>query len=85
VTATPSEERAGGTAGPPPDLASDLAALDEAAAELGEVERALGRLDEGTYTLCEVCGEALGEEVLDANPLERRCAAHRSAGPAPGG
>jgi RNA polymerase-binding transcription factor DksA len=38
--------------------------LDRAEGELEDVERALRRLDEGTYATCEACGRAIGEDRL---------------------
>jgi RNA polymerase-binding transcription factor DksA len=54
----------------------DVRVLDKAEAELEEVERALRRLDEGTYATCEACGRAIGENRLAGAPLTRRCADH---------
>lgn len=44
--------------------------------ELEEVERALTKLDEGTYGLCETCGEAISPDRLDAMPAARFCINH---------
>jgi RNA polymerase-binding transcription factor DksA len=55
---------------------ADLRVLDRAEGELEDVERALGRLDEGTYATCEACGGMIGEDRLAASPLTRRCAGH---------
>ncbi len=57
----------------------DLRALDRAEGELQDIERALRRLDEGTYALCEACGRAIGEERLAQSPVTRRCADHAPA------
>lgn len=61
----------------------DLRVLDNAEGELEDVERALQRLDEGTYALCEACGRAIGDDRLARSPLTRRCADHAPPG-APG-
>lgn len=45
-------------------------------AELDDVERALARLDEGTYGTCDVCGATIDDEVLAAEPQRRRCDDH---------
>ena len=42
-------------------------------AKLRDVERALGKLDEGTYGTCDVCGEPIGDERLEAIPWAVRC------------
>jgi len=50
--------------------------LDQAEGELEDVEQALRRLDEGTYAICEVCGQVIGEDRLARSPVTRRCADH---------
>jgi RNA polymerase-binding transcription factor DksA len=61
---------------PQEGLLPDLADLDRMEAELADVERALLRLDEGTYGACEVCGEPLADDRLEAEPAGRLCPAH---------
>ena len=54
---------------------------DALAATLADVERALEKLDEGTYGLCDGCGALIPEERLKARPwmsLCVTCAAERS-------
>jgi RNA polymerase-binding transcription factor len=41
---------------------------------LGTMERALGRLGEGTYGVCEACGAPIPVERLEAIPYAIRCA-----------
>jgi RNA polymerase-binding protein DksA len=55
------------------------ALLRQAREHLGEVEAALGRLDAGTYGVCEVCGEPIAEGRLEARPVARTCIACASA------
>ena len=50
--------------------------LDAAEADVEAVERALGRLDDGTYGTCEVCGGAIGADRLTDEPATRTCAEH---------
>lgn len=50
--------------------------LDRVEAELEDVDRALARLEEGSYGACEACGAAIGEDRLAAEPLTRRCGEH---------
>jgi RNA polymerase-binding transcription factor DksA len=50
--------------------------LDSAERDVDDVERALGRLDDGTYGTCDVCGEPLPEDLLATSPAARTCAAH---------
>ncbi len=44
--------------------------------ELDEVERALAKLDDGTYGACEICGEQISEVRLEAMPATRFCISH---------
>lgn len=41
-----------------------------------EIEAALDRMQDGTYGICEECGEKIEEERLEANPAARTCRAH---------
>ena len=43
---------------------------------LDDVERALVKLDEGTYGLCDTCGEAIAPARLEAMPASRFCVQH---------
>jgi RNA polymerase-binding transcription factor DksA len=40
---------------------------------LTEVERALAKLDEGAYGICESCQKPIGEARLEAMPATRYC------------
>jgi DnaK suppressor protein len=42
---------------------------------LAEVEAAIGRLDKGTYGVCERCGQPISPARLEAKPAARRCIA----------
>lgn len=42
-------------------------------AKLRDVERALAKLDEGTYGACDVCGGPIGTERLETIPWAVRC------------
>ena len=44
--------------------------------QLADVERALDRLDSGTYGLCEICSSAIGDARLEAMPAARFCIDH---------
>ncbi len=62
-----------------------LAALGRIEGELGEVERALARLDEGSYGRCRVCDGPIPDPVLAADPTVTTCTAHGpTAGPVDG-
>jgi RNA polymerase-binding transcription factor len=45
-------------------------------AKLRDVGRALDKLDEGTYGICDVCGAPIGPERLEAIPWAVRCIEH---------
>lgn len=40
---------------------------------LEDVERAIAKLDEGSYGRCEQCGQPIGEARLEAMPATRYC------------
>lgn len=42
-------------------------------AKLHDVERALSKLDDGTYGTCDECGEPIGDERLEAIPWAILC------------
>jgi DnaK suppressor protein len=44
--------------------------------QLDDVEHALARLDEGTYGVCEVCGNPISEARLEIMPATRFCIEH---------
>jgi len=44
------------------------------------VSAALGRLDDGTYGSCAVCGERISADLLASNPVTATCAAHLPLG-----
>jgi RNA polymerase-binding transcription factor DksA len=56
----------------------DLSILEQIEAELGDIEHALHRLDEGTYGLCEADGKPIPEERLEALPAARLCLIHQT-------
>lgn len=41
-----------------------------------EVKDALSRIEKGTYGVCEVSGEPIEEDRLEANPAARTCKTH---------
>ena len=41
--------------------------------QLDDVERALRKIDEGTYGRCENCGKEISEPRLEAMPAARHC------------
>lgn len=46
---------------------------DALAAKLAGVRRALEKLDEGTYGICDRCGASIPDERLEARPSSVRC------------
>ena len=56
----------------------DFSILEQVEAELADVDRALRRLDDGTYGRCEACGNPIGDERLEAMPAARFCLTHQS-------
>jgi DnaK suppressor protein len=51
----------------------DLSIAEQIDAELADVERALKRIDDGTYGICEACGREIDPERLEARPEARFC------------
>ena len=41
-----------------------------------EILLSLKQIEDGTYGICEVCGEQIEEERLDADPSAKTCKAH---------
>lgn len=41
-----------------------------------DLEDALHKIESGTYGICEVSGEKIEEDRLEANPAARTCSAH---------
>jgi len=61
---------------PAVERAPDLASLTKIEGELAEVERALARLDDGSYRTCGVCGATIDDARLEADPTATLCADH---------
>lgn len=55
------------------DRLSQVAVHDRLQSTLADVDRALAKLDEGSYGTCDVCGEPVGDERLEALPWAVRC------------
>ncbi len=67
----------------PNEAADKVEELDERSGEvtalsarLADVRKALENIEAGTYGICEVSGEPIEEERLEANPAARTCMAH---------
>jgi RNA polymerase-binding transcription factor DksA len=52
------------------------AEVDEMQIHWKSIKRALENIEAGSYGMCEVCGEDIEEDRLEANPSARTCKAH---------
>ncbi len=55
------------------DRLSQVAVHDKLQTTLADVDRALAKLDDGTYGWCDVCGGPVGAERLEVLPWAVRC------------
>ena len=55
------------------ERSKDLSIIDDLDSRLADVDRALRRIDDGTYGSCEACGRPIGKERLVARPAARFC------------
>jgi len=55
---------------------NDVAVLNALEARYDLILEALRRIDLGTFGKCEVCGELIAEERLEANPSATTCVVH---------
>ena len=55
------------------DRLSMVAVHDKLQLTMADVERALAKIDEGTYGTCDACGRPIGEERLEALPWATLC------------
>ena len=58
------------------DMEEDNATLAELEARLNGVNAALGKMDEGTYGICDVCSGDIELDRLKANPAATTCKKH---------
>jgi RNA polymerase-binding transcription factor len=56
------------------------ALVDQARAHLAEVDAALERVEDGTYGVCESCGQPIAPARLEARPVARTCITCASRG-----
>ena len=55
--------------------------LERVSRDLGAIEDAMRRLDDGTYGRCGRCGREIPEEQLSGDPLATACAEHATSVP----
>ena len=55
------------------ERSKDLSIIDDLDSRLADVERALRRIDEGTYGTCEACGRPIAKARLAVRPAARFC------------
>ncbi len=55
------------------DRLSQVGVHDKLQVTLADVQRALAKLDEGSYGTCDVCGGPIGDERLEALPWAVLC------------
>lgn len=60
------------------ELATNVPIVEELEDRLQQVNKALDRIDEGTYGTCEVGGEPIPTARLEANPAATTCVEHAS-------
>ena len=58
------------------DMQDDNASLNELEGRLNTVIQALEKMDAGTYGTCNVCGNEIESDRLNANPAAPTCKAH---------
>ena len=62
------------------DRELDLLLSAQARAAIEEIDRALAKIDAGTYGICEHCGQPIAEARLEALPYAALCVACKSGG-----
>lgn len=55
------------------ERAQSSALLDQSRLRLNDLDKALQRHEQGTYGICETCGEAIHPERLEVRPTARTC------------
>ena len=62
------------------ELSQASALLNQSSSGLAEVEAALQRISDGSYGVCEVCGQPIADGRLEARPWTPFCLEHASTG-----
>lgn len=58
------------------EYGENRAELDEIQIHWRNVERALEKIENGTYGVCEICNEQIEEDRLEVTPSARTCKTH---------
>jgi len=58
------------------EFGNNIAITRDLEIRLAEVKSALEKIENGTYGMCEVSGEKIEEDRLEANPAARTCKEH---------
>jgi RNA polymerase-binding transcription factor len=70
---SPYDQHLAETAGVTLDREIDLTLEENARAAIAQIDRALQKLERGSYGACDKCGSAIGEERLKAAPFATLC------------
>jgi RNA polymerase-binding transcription factor DksA len=57
----------------------DFSLLEQLQAEIDDLDAALRKVEEGTYGTCEICGNEISPDRLEARPGSRTCIDHADA------
>jgi RNA polymerase-binding transcription factor DksA len=58
------------------EMGENRVLYDQLRRDLDDIEKALERMDEGTYGQCEVCNSQISADRLEVMPATRRCIEH---------
>ncbi len=58
------------------EIGENLTLAGALGTQLELVDKALARLEDGSYGTCEVCAQVIGAERLDVLPMTSRCFTH---------
>jgi RNA polymerase-binding transcription factor DksA len=58
------------------EMGENRVLYDQLRRDLDDIEKALERMDEGTYGQCEVCNKQISAARLEVMPSTRRCIEH---------
>jgi RNA polymerase-binding transcription factor DksA len=59
------------------EFEANTAILKQLEIRYNDVKKALKRIDDGSYGVCEIEGETIEEDRLEANPAARTCILHK--------